>query len=144
MRKVSFFKKVSLFREYRKIIKSIERDLEVNFGARIDNAFRIYTVVNIPENLIEEPYNLRKSDIDNLAKTFMKDYSIQLSRFLNEKGLIELYDSYDVEKVDKYSYLMIFGFSLFNSQKFYRNLYLFYIYLSVLTFIGLLTYFLNF
>lgn len=144
MRKVSFFKKLSLFREYKKIIKSIEKDLEVNFGARIDNAYRIYTVVNIPENLIEEPYNLRKSDIDNLAKTFMKDYSSQLSRFLNEKGLIELYDSYDVEKVDKYSYLMIFGFSLFNSQTFYRNLYLFYISLSILTFIGLLTYFLNF
>ncbi len=144
MRKVSFVKKLSLFREYKKIIKSIEKDLEVNFGARIDNAYRIYTVINIPQNLIEEPYNLRKSDIDNLAKTFMKDYSSQLSRYLNEKGLIELYDSYDVEKVDKYSYLMIFGFSLFNSHKFYRNLYLFYASFSILVFIALFTYFLNF
>ena len=144
MRKVSIFKKISLFLSYIKIIKSLSRDLGTNFGARIDNAYRIYTVLNIPENLIEEPYNLRKADIDNLAKNFMRDYSNQLSRFLNENGLIELYDSYDVEKVDKYSYLMIFGFSLFNTQKFFRNLYLIYLPLACIILISLLIYFLNF
>ena len=68
MKDISFFKKISLFFTYRKFIKLIEKQLETEFGARIDNASRIYTVLNIPENMIEEPYNLRKTDIDNLLE----------------------------------------------------------------------------
>jgi hypothetical protein len=127
MRNISFFKKLSLFFTYRKSIKKIERELEREFNVRIDGAFRIYTVLNIPSELIEEPYNLRKADIDALAQNFIKEYSTQLSKFLDTNGLYELYDFYDVEKVDKYSYLLIFGFSLFNSQKMLRNIYLIWI-----------------
>ena len=54
-------------------------------------------------------------------------------QFLDANGLYELYDFYDVEKVDKYSYLLIFGFSLFNSQKFLRNIYLIWLPLTVLS-----------
>ena len=127
MRNISFFKKLSLFFTYRKSIKKIEKQLEREFNVRIDGAFRIYTVLNIPSELIEEPYNLRKADIDALAQNFNKEYSTQLSKFLDTNGLYELYDFYDVEKVDKYSYLLIFGFSLFNSQKMLRNIYLIWI-----------------
>lgn len=123
MKNISYLKKLSLFLEYRKAISKLERRLEQNFNARVDKASRIYTVLNIPQELIEEPYNLRKADIDNLANTYIKDYSNQLSRFLNQNGLMELYDFYKVEKVDKYSYLLIFGFSLFDSALFLRNLY---------------------
>jgi hypothetical protein len=144
MKDISFFKKISLFFVYRKIVKSLKRDLETDFGARIDKAYRIYTVINIPETLIEEPYNLRKADIDNLAKNFLKEYSNTLSQFLNKKGLIELYDFYEVEKVEKYSYLLIFGFSLFNTQKLLRQIYLIWIPFISLSLIGLLIYFLNF
>lgn len=144
MKNISFFKKISLFFTYRKFIKLIEKQLETEFGARIDNASRIYTVLNIPENMIEEPYNLRKTDIDNLAKNFIKDYSTQLSRFLDSKGLRELYDFYEVEKVEKYSYLLIFGFSLFNTKKVFRQLYLFWIPIISVLLLGLLIYFLNF
>jgi len=133
MRNISLFKKISLFFTYRKAIAKIKTQLESNFNARIDKAHRIYTVLNIPSELIEEPYNLKKSDIDNLSQNFIKEYSSQLSRFLDANGLYELYDFYDVEKVDKYSYLLIFGFSLFNSQKFLRNIYLIWLPLIVLS-----------
>ena len=136
MRNISLFKKISLFFTYRKAIRKIERELEREFNVRIDKAQRIYTVLNIPSELIEEPYNLRKADIDALAQNFIKEYSSQLSKFLDANGLYELYDFYDVEKVDKYSYLLIFGFSLFNSQKFLRNIYL--IWLPLIS-LGLLT-----
>ena len=144
MKNISFFRKISLFFTYKKFIKLIEKQLETEFGARIDNASRIYTVLNIPENMIEEPYNLRKTDIDNLAKNFIKDYSTQLSKFLDSKGLRELYDFYEVEKVEKYSYLLIFGFSLFNTKKVFRQLYLFWIPIISVLLLGLLIYFLNF
>jgi hypothetical protein len=127
MKNISIFKKISLFFTYRKAIKKIEKQLEREFNIRIDGAYRIYTVLNVPSELIEEPYNLRKGDIDTLAQNFNKEYSSQLSKLLDANGLYELYDFYDVEKVDKYSYLLIFGFSVFNSQKVFRSIYLYWI-----------------
>jgi hypothetical protein len=140
--KIPFLRKVRLFFLYRKSLQKIQTQMENNFNARIDNASRIYTVINIPSSLIEEPYNLRKEDIDNIAKNYIKEYSMKLSTFLNQNNLMELYDFYEVKKVEKYSYLVIFGFSLFNSQIFMRNLYLFtffiFLFISIISLIILL------
>ncbi len=119
MKKVSFFKKIKLFNEYKKTIKDCKNELFQSFGSKVDNAYRIYNVINIPEDIIGEPYNLRKTDIDKIADTFIKEYSVELSNFLNKKGLNELYDFYEVSKVDKYSYLVVIGFSLFKSNRYY-------------------------
>lgn len=137
--KVSFFKKISLFLTYRNTLRKAKSQLLTSFGARVDGVSRIYTVVNVPESLIEEPYNIRKSDIDAIAKNFIKEYTSELSRFLDSKGLMELYDFYDVQKVGKYSYLVILGFSLFNSQKFFTRLY--YVWVPIISIISLLTLF---
>jgi DNA-directed RNA polymerase delta subunit len=65
---MNFFKKISLFFTYSSVIKSIKNELEMEFNARVDRISRIYTVLNIPVNLIEEPYNLRATDIDSIKK----------------------------------------------------------------------------
>jgi hypothetical protein len=119
MKRISLFKKISIFRAYKKSLKSIKTELEQTFGARIDNAWRIYNVINIPNEVIGEPYNLRKADIDKIAESSVKEYTTELSKFLNTKGLQELYDFYEVKKVDKYSYLVVIGFSLFKSNEYY-------------------------
>jgi hypothetical protein len=137
MYSISFFKKISLFFFYRKIISSLKVDLEKRFNARVDGASRIYTVLNIPADKVEEPYNIRKSDIDAISETYIKDYANLLAIFLDEKGLSELYTFYKVEKVEKYSYLLIFGFSLFDSQKFLTN-FIFYFIPSLLLLISVL------
>lgn len=124
MRNISFFKKIKLFYEYRKLIKNIELDMEKKFGARLDKAGRIYTVLNIPSSLIEEPYNLKTSDIDALSENYIRDYSQQLAKYLNSNGLMEMYVFYEMKKVEKYSYLLVYGFSMFNSSKYYRNMYI--------------------
>lgn len=144
MKNISFFKKLSLFSAYKKSIKKIEKQLQTDFNMRVDRSYRIYTVLNVPAELIEEPYNLKKSDIDILSQNFIKEYTNQLSRFLNANGLTELYDFYEVEKVEKYSYLLIFGYSLFNSQKFYRNILLFWLPSIVVYTIVTFIYFHNF
>ena len=118
MKKVSLLKKVNLFFFYRRNLRKLSSQLETNFNTRIDRASRFYTVINIPTSLIEEPYNLRKEDIDALSRTFIQEYTQKISSFLNSNGLIELYDYYEVKKVDKYSYLVVMGFSLFNSKNF--------------------------
>lgn len=108
------------------MLKLNETELEQIFGARIDNAYRIYNVINLPAEMIGEPYNLRKTDIDKLAETSIREYTIKVSEFLDSKGLKEMYGFYEVKKVDKYSYLVVLGFTLpndnFRSNKYYDNL----------------------
>ncbi len=136
MTKISFSKKVSLFLFWRRTLKSKKTELLDTFNTRIDGSSRLYTVINIPTSLIEEPYNLRKADIDNLAKTSITEYSKNLSTYLNSIDLFELYDYYEVKKVEKYSYLIVFGFSLFKSHIFLRN---FYIWITSLSLAFLIT-----
>ena len=47
MRKIGFFKKLKLFREFKKVINDNKNYLNVNFGVRVDRAYRLYTILNI-------------------------------------------------------------------------------------------------
>ena len=123
MKTISFFKKINLFWSYSKTIRENKKELLNSFGIRIDRAKRMYTVLNIPEEIIGEAYSLKKSDIDRISENFIKKYGEELSIFLKSKGLNELYEYYEIKKVDKYSYLLVWGFRFFKSQKFYNNLY---------------------
>jgi hypothetical protein len=125
--KTSFLKKLKLFLSYRKIIKSNKSEILQKFGFRIDNANRLYTVLNVPEELVGEAYSLKKSDIDTISQNFIREFAKETSTFLNTKGLNELFDIYEVKKVDKYSYLIVIGFSLFKSNTFYNRLYYIFI-----------------
>jgi hypothetical protein len=123
MKNVSWIKKIKLFNSYKRIIEQNKSELNSRFGIRIDNAKRLYTVLNIPEELIGEAYSLKTSDINRISENYVKQYSQELSDYLNKKDLAELFDFYEIKKVDKYSYLIIFGFSLFKSNKYYNILY---------------------
>lgn len=121
-KKVSIFKKIKLFWEYKKILKPLKVELNERFATRLDGAYRLYTVINIPSEEIGEPYNIRKNDIDRLAESYIRNYSLEISNYLNDKGLKELYDFYEVSKVAKYSYLVVIGFSLLKSNEYYDKL----------------------
>lgn len=113
---MNIFKKIGLFRSYSKILKSNKVELEGQFNMKIDYVDRIYTVVNVPIDMVGEPYNLRKSDIDNISEKYLKEYIARSSEYLNSIGLFELYSFYEpIKKVDKYSYLIVLGFKHMNS-----------------------------
>lgn len=114
---ISLLKKIKLFSQFKKTIKINSVELENKFNLRIDSANRLYTVINVPPELIGEAYNIKKSDIDRIADNFIREYSKELAVFLNSKDLNELYDFYDLKKVDKYSYLVVVGFSFFRSDE---------------------------
>lgn len=120
---LSIFKKIKIFKEYKKIVKSCEEELSQKFNLRIDRSYRLYTVLNIPEDFIGEAYSIKKSDIDKISENFNKEFAQEVAKFLEEKGLRELYQIYEIKKVEKYSYLIVFGFSLFKSNKYYDNIY---------------------
>jgi hypothetical protein len=135
---ISLWKKIKLFNSYKKIVKDSKKELESKFNLRIDGAHRMYTVLNIPEELIGEEYSLRKSDIDKISENFITEYGMELKKFLDTKGLTELYEYYEIKKVDKYSYLLVYGFSQFQRNKYYNNLYWKVIPASVITITSLL------
>lgn len=116
-------KKLKLFWSWKKTINSIKIELSQKFGARVDNAARIYSVINIPEELVGEAYSLKKSDIDKISENYVRAYYVELGNSLNSVGLQELFDVYELKKVDKYSYLLVVGYKLFNSVKYYNILY---------------------
>ena len=142
MKNISLFKKLKLFYLYKKTIKNNKEELLKRFGIRIDRASRMYTVLNIPEEVIGEPYSLKKSDIDKISENFIKGYGEELSKFLNEKNLAELYEYYEIKKVDKYSYLLIFGYRFMKSNKFYNDLYLKILPTSIIAIVLILFFFL--
>jgi hypothetical protein len=80
------FRKIKLFWSYRKIIKNSKFELLQKYNVRIDRASRLYTVINIPEEIIGESYSLKKSDIDRISETYLREYSSELSKFLNQNN----------------------------------------------------------
>ncbi len=138
MTKISFFKKLRLFFLYKKIVNKNKVRLENELNIRIDSAYRLYTVLNITEQLYGE-FTIKKSDIDKISENYIREYVFEVSKFLKSIGLNELFESYEVKKVDKYSYLLIIGYSLFRSNVFYNNLY--YKFLPLLLIISIISYF---
>jgi len=114
--KVSLFRKIKLYRQYSQLISSNRVALgEANI--RIDMVDRLYTVVNVPEELFEGVYDTRKSDIARISQTYLSEYLRNTRRMLDGMGLGELYKTYDTRKVDKYSFLVVIGFSLFDTRR---------------------------
>ena len=141
---ISLLKKIKLFSQFKKSIKTNSVELENKFNLRIDSANRLYTVINVPPELIGEAYNIKKSDIDRIADNFIREYSKELAVYLNSKELSELYEFYDLKKVDKYSYLVVVGFSFFRSDERRTRIYKYWIpILSTITILGALFLFLK-
>lgn len=124
MNKVSLRKKIQFYLTYRKTLEKNRENLFQNFTSRIDKVYRIYTVINLPKEEMDEPYNFRKRDLDVFAEKYIRDYSQNISKYLNSLGLNELYDIYEVKKVDKFSYLIVIGYKLFNTDKLARTFWL--------------------
>ena len=123
MNNISFWKKISLYLSYRKCLRKNKEEFLSKYNLRIDRINRIYTVVNVPEDMFEAPYNTRTADINKISEPYISEYIKKVSGVLNSKGLSELYMLYDIQKIDKYSYLVIIGFILFNTDKMAKNIY---------------------
>lgn len=114
--KISAWRKFKLYLQYRRNLVSNKSLLE-NSGLRIDRVKRIYTVVNVPENLFDDVYGMKTSDINRVSQSYITDKVREISKILNGIQLTELYKLYETKKVDRYSYLLVIGFSLFDTKK---------------------------
>ena len=62
-------------------------------------------------------------NVSKISETYIRGFSGELTQMLNERGLQELFRVYEIRKVEKYSYLLVIGFSLFESQRYYNTVY---------------------
>ena len=122
---MSIINDIKLYNVYKKTLKQNKESLLLKFNIRIDTADRMYTVLNLPDDLFDEPYNVRKEDIEIISEQYIKEYIKKLSEYLDSIGLRELYGYYDpkVEKVDKYAFLIVIGFKHFDSVEYNTILY---------------------
>ena len=135
---MNIFTKFKFYREYITSIKNNKKNLESEFGIRIDRANRMYTVVNVPD-MMGEPYNLRKSDIDKTSKAYLLDYMSKIESYLNSIGISELYHFYKPpQKVDKFSYLLVIGYKWINTVRLTNFIIFGLIPISILSIITLL------
>jgi hypothetical protein len=78
----------------------------------------------MPSDEIGEAYDLKKSDVDKISESYIREYVSKLSTYLNSIGLSELYDFYEpVKKVEKYSYLIIIGYKQLDSLEINKIIY---------------------
>lgn len=139
MEKISFFKKVKLFRDYFKLLKSkrsqiVDKNNKLNLN--IDWVGRIYTVYTCPEDVKQYGYEL--------AEKHIKEYVGQVDKLFIELRLTEYVGIRKIEQlIEEYSeldFLIVFGFKGFDNAKFFRNLIIYSI-LIISSFIGSLLYF---
>ena len=116
------YRKIKFFFLYRKVLKQNQEYLKSEFNLQLDWINRAYTVINIPPGLIDEPYNIRKSDYDKLVDRFIGEYILEFGKWANTNGLRELVNVYENKRLSNTSILVVFGFSLFRLEKWSRNL----------------------
>lgn len=117
MNNIGLYKKIMFLFSYMKTLYKKSDILKSKYGLRIDRIYRVYTVINVPNELIPEAYDLKKSDIDRISQTYISNYVSNVGNTLDDIGLRELYSVYDIKKVDKYSYLLIIGYKFLKLRK---------------------------
>lgn len=118
MDKLSWFKKLQLFRDYWILIKRNREsisDKSNGLNLRIDRALRIYTVYNCPEDV--------RSYGNKVAEKYIKEYIGNVDRLFIDLGMIEYMGIRDIKQISELDFLVIFGFKGFNTAKFMNRLF---------------------
>ena len=120
------FKNFKLYLAYRKVLKENSKELLDIFKLQIDAVDRLYTVINLDPKLVEKYYT------EDLSGPTIREFLGKVDRYMTAKGLMELVGIRKITKVDDFNYLVVLGFTLFDTSKFYKRL----IYLSIFSIIS--------
>ena len=121
-----FFRNIKLFFEYKKAIKKnkkaittyqyqFDRDKRLQPAMRIDSVLRIYSVVNLPEET--QVYMDAK-----IVQTHISSYIRSVDEMFRKNGLAEIIGIRDIKQLDETHYLIVFGFTQFDTAKIARRL----------------------
>ena len=118
---MKIFNNIKLFFQYRSAIKrnidtittyqyQFERDKRLQPSLRVDSVLRIYGVINLPEETMT--YMDSK-----LVQKHVASYIRSTDIMLNKCGLNEIVGIREMKQLGETSYLVIFGFSQFDTKK---------------------------
>jgi hypothetical protein len=118
---MKIFKNIKLFFNYRSAIKrnldtittfqyQFDRDKRLQPSLRVDNVLRIYGVINLPEET--QTYMDGK-----LVQKHVASYIRSTDEMLNKCGLNEIVGIREMRQLSETSYLVVFGFSQFDTNK---------------------------
>lgn len=109
-KKVGFLKSVKLFFIYRKLIKNNYDSIHnKKHNLRVDYVNRIYTVVNLPDDV--------KKYGNKLAQKYISEYINDVDKLFLEIGISEYVGILDIKQEDELDYVIVFGFKFFNTAK---------------------------
>lgn len=101
---------------------------------KIDNAYRIYTVMNFKPKTQEEMRNYGYYYMDNEVKKFIKEFSVELTKI----GLMEYVGLAQADQINEYSVLIVMEYKNIRTTKLFKRL----IYTTIISLvIGTLFYF---
>ena len=112
------FKKIRLklkaFYNYHKFLKQNKKELHDTYGISIDWIGRMWVVVNFTDKL--EMENIDKYGYPLLDELVVK-YVSNLDKFFMKEGMYEFVALDNVDRIEKYSVLVVINFSLFDLSK---------------------------
>tara|TARA_R110000772_G_scaffold2410_2_gene8421 strand:+ start:44000 stop:44416 length:417 start_codon:yes stop_codon:yes gene_type:complete len=119
MEKLSIFKRLRLFKDYKILIKRNKQlitDKTNGLNLRIDRVGRIYTVFSCPADVRQ--YG------SELAEKYIKEYIGKVDVLFVKTNLSEYVGIREITQIegDELDFLIIFGFKGFNTAKYYQNL----------------------
>jgi hypothetical protein len=136
---MNIFKKIQLFFFYKKVINDNKEELLKKFNIRIDDIYRMYTVVTIDEDEFKKyggdaPVLYKIPDIDTYldqsqatrdglinGEMFLQKkvshYLFVLEQYLNEKGLIELFGMSSNQKIDKQNRKIVIEYRFISTKR---------------------------
>ncbi len=112
--KISIWKKIKLYFVYTGIIKRGNYLLQNEANLRVDRVTRLYTVLNIDEEDIKN-YGPKLSN--QIVQKYINEYINKVDRLFNTMGLTELVGLMEIRKINELNYLIVFGYSIFNTSK---------------------------
>jgi hypothetical protein len=106
-----------LYRLYRQIAKTNEKELLERFNVRIDEVGRLYTVINVPNQT--DTYGPK--DGPRITKTMLQNWLNKFDNYLVQIGLKELTQVQELTEIDEMNYLLVIRFKSLNIARIATN-----------------------
>lgn len=106
---LNFFNKIKNYFIYLEWIFKKRSYLDQQFRLRIDNIGRIYTVINMPDDVLKYGTDLSI----NKVQLFVR----QVGSYFKQENIYEFIMVRNVKRIDEINYLIVFGFSQIDQLK---------------------------
>lgn len=111
---MNIFKKIKLYKIYKESLKENIEFFKKEFKLEVNNWNELYTTISF----VDAPDKLtQKLGKNALVEIEIKNYIKTFNTYLKQMNLNELYNLYDITKLNSKEYGITFGYSLMNNRQ---------------------------